>query len=149
MDENALRADEDEVAALEHDRERIDTQLRSPLSAAVESMLRDERRWVERRKRALERVQVSARAALHAGERVMPCEVRDVSAHGAGIDADVQPRVGDRVRLELVDLDGKPTLDAVVRHVTGRRVGLEFDPHGDRERDVAAELERRFAAREG
>ena len=123
MGENVRRTDEEEVAALDQDRERIDTQLRSPLSAAVEAMLRDERRWVDRRKRALERVQVSARAALHAGETVRPCEVRDVSAHGAGLDAEAQPRVGDRVRLELLDLDGKPTLDAVVRHVTGRRVG--------------------------
>jgi PilZ domain-containing protein len=138
---------QDELAALERERERIDAQLRTGPPPTIEAMLRDERRWVERRKRALERVPVSSRAVLRAGRFSWTCHVRDVSAHGVGVDAEVQPRVGETVRLELMQLEGTPALDAIVRHVTGVRVGLEFVPSGEASRAAAAALVRRFAVR--
>jgi hypothetical protein len=138
----------DELEMLERERQRIEAQLRSPGSPTVEAMLREERRWVVRRKRDLERVAVSSRAALRSGAVARPCHVRDVSAHGAGVDTDAQPRVGEAVRLVLADLDGAPALDAVVRHVTGRRVGLEFVPHREGVGSAVAELARRFAVAE-
>ncbi len=136
----------DELEDLEQDRTRIEAQLRSGSSATVEAMLRDERRWVARRKRALERTAVSSRAVLHFRGATHRCHVRDVSAHGAGVDMDQQPRVGDLVCLVLTDLGGAPALSAVVRHLTGARVGLEFVPKSEAARQVAEELGRRFAA---
>jgi hypothetical protein len=149
MDATRVNAMADELEALERERQRIERQLRSAASPTVEAMLREERRWVARRKRAIERVPVCSRAALHSMGATRPCEVRDVSAHGAGVDTDVQPRVGDTVCLVLTDLDGAPSMHAVVRHVTGRRVGLEFVPRSDEVRAAAAELARRYAVHEG
>lgn len=149
MDATRTRATNEEVEALERERERIEEQLRAAGSATVEAMLRDERRWVARRKRALERISVSSRAVLHFRGATHPCLVRDVSAHGAGVDADAQPRVGDEVCLVLTELGGAPALSAVVRHLTGRRVGLEFAPRGERASAAAEELGRRFAVGAG
>ncbi len=139
----------EELEKLEQDRTRSEAQLRAGASPLLETMLRDERRWVARRKRALGRTAVSSRAVLHFRGATLGCHVRDVSAHGAGVDADEQPRVGDLVCLVLTDLGGAPALSAVVRHVTGERVGLEFVPHGEAAKEAAEELGRRFGLREG
>jgi hypothetical protein len=150
MARSLARAKQEELESLERDRERIDAALRAPGgSPMLEAMLRAERRWVVQRERALERVVVASRAVLVSGGVSRPCLVRDVSAHGAGLDTDVQPRVGEAVRLVLADLDGAPALDAVVRHATGRRVGLEFVPHGEEARAAAELLARRWAVGEG
>lgn len=138
----------EELETLERERARIERQLRGALPPRVEAMLLDERRWVVRRRRALERVEVSSLALLRSGGRVAPCHVRDVSPRGAGVDVDTLPRVGERVGLVLTDLDGAPSLDAVVRHVTGQRAGLEFLP-GDESRAAAEALASRFAVGEG
>ncbi|HET8540401.1 MAG TPA: PilZ domain-containing protein [Anaeromyxobacter sp.] len=135
----------DEIERLEHERERIEHQLRTLLTPAAEAMLLDERRWVVRRKRELDRIAVSSRAALWSRGVSRPCQVRDVSAHGAGVDTDFQPNVGDPVRLILTDLDESPAFEAVVRHVTGRRVGLEFVPRTDAARAAAELLAARFS----
>jgi hypothetical protein len=149
MATSLAQAKQQELESLERDRERIDAALRAPGSTFVEAMLRAERRWVVQRKRALERVAVASRAVLVAGGVSRPCLVRDVSAHGAGLDADAPPRVGEAVRIVLTDLDGAPALEAVVRHVTGRRVGLEFVPPGEEARAAADLLARRWAVGEG
>jgi hypothetical protein len=139
----------DEYEKLERERERVEAQLRTAPSPTVEAMLRAERGWIVRRRRALDRAEVSSRAALHLGGVTRPCEIRDVSAHGAGVDADAAPRVGDPAVLVLADLDGAPALNAVVRHVTGRRIGLEFVPHGEPAREAALLLARKFGIARG
>lgn len=149
MDPTTIRRTADELEALRRERRRIEAQLREAASPRLEAMLRDEHRWVVRRQRALERVPVAARAALWFGGVARTCLVRDVSARGAGVDADVQPRVGETVRLVLGELDGAPQLEAVVRHVTGRRVGLEFTSAPETAWNVAELLARRFAVGDG
>lgn len=148
MDPILTAAEKAELAELERERQRIDAQLRAPGSATIEAMLRDERRWVERRKHGLERVRVASSATLRCGDASWACVVVDVSAHGAGLLSDEQPRLGEAVRLVLTDLDGAPSLQAVVRHVTGCRVGLEFLPHEGGARAVAEQLARHYAVRE-
>lgn len=136
---------------LEADRERIDARLKEqPLPARIESMLREERRWVERQRRALERVKVRCDAVLHAGGAAMPVVVRDVTAMGVGIEVARPPAVDARVQLEVRGLRGRPKLDAVVRHASteARRAGLEFVPAGPEARRVAQQIARRFASSE-
>ncbi len=137
----------EEVRALERERDRIEKDLRSAPSPLVDELLRAERRWVVRRKRAIERTDVASRAVLHFRGATHTCIVRDVSPHGAGVDAAAQPRVGDEVCLVLTELGGAPALSAVVRHVTGLRVGLEFVPRSEVASGVAEELSRRFRVR--
>ncbi len=100
-------------------------------------------------RRTFERTRVSSRAVLHFRGATHPCRVRDVSPHGAGVDMDAQPRVGDEVCLVLTEIGGAPALTAVVRHVTGARVGLEFPLRGEATTAIADELARRFRAGEG
>ncbi len=133
---------------LDADRERIDARLREPLPARVESMLRDERRWVERQRRALERVKVCCDAVLHAAGAASAVTLRDVTSMGAGIDVAHAPPVGANVQLEIPGLRGRPRLDAVVRHASEEthRAGLEFVPAGETARKVAEEIVRGFAS---
>lgn len=139
MDENGSCRDQKELQALERERARIDEQL-----------LHAERRWVERKRRALERTHISARAALlHFDDAALPAWVHDVSAHGIGIEIDLEPlvdlpQVGEAVGLELADLPGSPKLRGIVRHLTGARIGIEFELCAA-VREATAELERRFA----
>lgn len=150
MDENGSCRNQKELEALERERARIDEQLRGPTSPTVEQLLHAERRWVERKRRELERTRISARAALlHFDDAALPAWVHDVSAHGIGIEIDLEPlvdlpQVGEAVGLELADLPGSPMLRGIVRHLTGARIGIEFELCAA-VREAAAELERRFA----
>ena len=64
---------------LEADRERIDERLRESPPPRIESMLRGERSWVERQRRALVRVKVRCDAVLHAGRTAAPVVVLGIS----------------------------------------------------------------------
>jgi hypothetical protein len=73
--------------------------------------------------------------------------VRDLSANGARIEAARPPEAGSRVLLEFPALLGRPTVAAVVRHVsaTDRRLGVEFEPGTDTPAKIAEELTRSFS----
>lgn len=150
MDENGSGMNQEALEALERERARIDEQLRGATSPLVEPLLQAERRWAERKSRALERTRISARAALlHFDDAALPAWVHDVSPSGIGIEIDLEPlvdlpQVGEAVGLELADLPGSPTLRGIVRHLTGARIGIEFELCAAA-REAAAELERRFA----
>jgi hypothetical protein len=146
----ALHLDEARLLwELDEDDERIDTALGNAESASARAALLAERRWVERRRRALVRHAVSCIALLEAGDAPLAVHVRDVSAAGAGLELTHPPAVGTRVRLSFPTLDGTPALDAVVRHASpeDRRVGLQFvDAGGELACAVVDELVRAFRA---
>ena len=150
MDGIVETAEELAARELAADRERIDRQLGEPLTPQLESALREERRWVERRRRLLERVKVSCDALLFDGPASQPVVLRDITAMGVGLDAARPPDVGARVRIAIPAISGRPVLDAVVRHACPelRRVGLEFVPAGDETRRVAEEMVQRFRSYE-
>lgn len=99
-------------------------------------------------KREHPRTTVSARAALHASGAVQLVQVRDASVAGVGFDALIRPQLGAEILLEILDLPGRPTLTAIVRHVSGMRVGAEWRSPGETAHDVAEKLFRLHPSQE-
>ncbi|MFN3714764.1 MAG: PilZ domain-containing protein [Alcanivoracaceae bacterium] len=81
-------------------------------------------------KRRFSRVPFEGTARLHAGDRLMPVELLDISVRGAQVrlPSGQQVQSEDECRLTLI-LDDSPihlTLESQVRHVSGDQAGLVF-----------------------
>jgi MinD-like ATPase involved in chromosome partitioning or flagellar assembly len=71
-------------------------------------------------------------ATLELATGVTAVRVRDVSESGAGVEAVMKLRVGDKGVLHLDQLSGHPSLPVMVKNLvpTSNRVGLGFVEHG-------------------
>lgn len=97
-----------------------DGQSRGSLTAIA--VKREESRLTNQRREERHR-DIFEQAVLHFRRRKMPVPVINASSNGVMIEADIEPRIGEKMQIQFNDCN---RTQCSVRWVKGHRIGLEF-----------------------